>query len=82
VARCSRIAGRVWLGHCCARGSEDAAAGCTMVSVERLRESLGEACNRIAMNRRNECVYGSEKRWEGVRGMQVAVPRSGRERIR
>lgn len=77
MARCSQIAGRVWLGHCCARGSEDAAVGCTMDSVERLRESLGEACNRIATNMRVVCVYGSKKRWKGVRGMQVAVSALG-----
>lgn len=44
--------------------------------------SLGEVSNRFAMNRRAVRVYGLKKRWERVRGMQVAVPRSGRERIR
>jgi hypothetical protein len=31
------IAGRVWPGHCCARGSEDAAADCTMKFMGRLK---------------------------------------------
>ena len=63
MADCSRIAGRVWPGHCCAHGSEGAAASCTIDSMAR---GLGEACVRFAVNRRLVCVYRSEKRWEGV----------------
>ena len=58
------IAGRVWPGHCCARGSEDAAAGCT---IEIQEVVSGKHVTVFFSEQKNlACVYESEKRWEGV----------------